>query len=142
MRNQGTLLTLAATVWVTNFKRNSPFADMLPHWPQLFLHPIEFFRTTAEVIRLDAERTTAETMERRKRKVEDVQKRAQYRKAHGMEQDEGFGGWTVKSDEQSLGPAIPLGNSDGQSPITEEGNSDGSEQVREKKPLKKWLGIW
>jgi hypothetical protein len=115
---------------------------MLPHWPQLFLHPIEFFRTTTEVIRLDAERTTAETMERRKRKVEDVQKRAQYRKAHGMEQDEGFGGWTAKSDEQSLGPAIPLGNSDGQSPIAEEGNSDGSEQVREKKPLKKWLGIW
>lgn len=86
-----------------------------------------------EVLRLDSERTTAETMERRKRKVEDVQKRAAYRKAHGLETED-FGGWTSKNDEQLLGPGMPVGDhAEGELP---------TEQVRPKKPLKKWLGIW
>lgn len=128
----GTLFTLAGTVWITNFKRNSPFADMLPSWTQLFIHPIACVRTFMEVLKLDSERSTAETMERRKRKVEDVQKRAAYRKAHGMETDD-FGGWTAKSDGQLLGPGMPIGDAEGEQP---------TEQVRPKKPLKKWLGIW
>ena len=106
---------------------------MLPSWTLLFVHPIAFFRTFFEVLRLNSEHNTAETMERRKRKVEDVQKRAAYRKAHGLEKDETFGGWTAKSDEQLLGPAIPVGDSEGGSP---------EEIVRQKRPLKKWLGIW
>ncbi|PMD23827.1 hypothetical protein NA56DRAFT_568375 [Hyaloscypha hepaticicola] len=128
----GTLFALAGTVWITNFKRRSPFADMLPSWTQLFIHPIACTRTFLEVLKLDSERTTAETMERRKRKVEDVQKRAAYRKAHGMETDESFGGWTAKSDGQLLGPGMPIGDVEGEQ----------TEQARPKKPLKKWLGIW
>jgi len=86
---------------------------------------------------MNSDYNTAETMERRKRKVEDVSKRAAYRKAHGLEQDESFGGWTAKSDEQLLGPGIPIGDGEGL-------NADGQSQavVREKKPLRKWLGIW
>jgi hypothetical protein len=105
---------------------------MLPSWTQLFIHPIACTRTFLEVLRLDSERTTAETMERRKRKVEDVQKRAAYRKAHGMETDESFGGWTAKNDGQLLGPGMPIGDVEGEQ----------TEQARPKKPLKKWLGIW
>jgi len=74
-------------------------------------------------------------MERRKRKVEDVQKRAAYRKAHGLETED-FGGWTSKSDEQLLGPAMLTGS---------EQNAEGEmaeQAARPKKPLKKWLGIW
>lgn len=85
---------------------------------------------------MESGRRTAETMERRKKKVEDVQKRAAYRKAHGLEKDESFGGWTAKNDEQLLGPGIPIGDAEG-------GEGASTEQVaREKKPLKKWLGIW
>jgi len=39
-----------------------------------------------EVLRLHTAHVTAETMERRKHKVEDVAKRAAYRKAHGLDQ--------------------------------------------------------
>ncbi|KAH9223404.1 hypothetical protein DL95DRAFT_420129 [Leptodontidium sp. 2 PMI_412] len=137
----GTLFGLATSVWVTNFKRNSPFADMLPAWSQLFVHPIAFFRTFMEVVKMNSDYITAETMERRKRKVEDVAKRAAYRKAHGLDKDEGFGGWTAKTDEQLLGPGIPVG-------AEGEGVKDGEAQVqsepvvREKRPLKKWFGIW
>lgn len=85
---------------------------------------------------MNSDYNTAETMERRKRKVEDVAKRAAYRKAHGMEQDESFGGWTAKSDDQLLGPGIPIEDAE----VGAEGQSQAA--VREKKPLRKWLGIW
>jgi hypothetical protein len=76
-------------------------------------------------------------MERRKRKVEDVSKRAAYRKAHGLENDQSFGGWTAKSDEQLLGPAIPIGDTEGVKDVEAQEHVDS-----ERKPAKKWLGIW
>lgn len=81
---------------------------------------------------------SAETFEKRKRKVDDVGKRAAYRKAHGLDKDEGFGGWTAKTDEQSLGPAIPTGDS----VVVESGETAAEPVVREKRVLKKWFGIW
>merc|ERR1711939_490552 len=121
--------------------RNSPFADLLPAWSQLFVHPIAFFRTFMEVVKMNSDYVTAETMERRKRKVEDVAKRAAYRKAHGLDKDESFGGWTAKSDEQLLGPGIPVGAAEGINGV--DGERPQSEPVvREKRPLKKWFGIW
>jgi hypothetical protein len=84
-----------------------------------------------------------ETMEKRQQKVEDVAKRAAYRKAHGMDTDESFGGWTAKSDEQLLGPGIPVGDvavaAEGQPALEPQQESPVQ---REKRPLKKWLGIW
>jgi hypothetical protein len=101
---------------------------MLPHWTQLFLHPIAFSRTFYEVMRLHTAHVSAETQERRTRKVEDVQKRSAYRKAHGLDKDEGIGGWMAKSDDQLLGPAMVA-------------EGEIKEPVERKKP-KKWLGIW
>ncbi|CZT00697.1 uncharacterized protein RAG0_08636 [Rhynchosporium agropyri] len=140
----GTLFGLAATVWVSNFKRNSPFAEMLPAWSDLLFHPIAFFRTFVEVVKMNADYVTAQTMERRKQKVEDVAKRAAYRKAHGLDKNEGFGGWTAKTDEQLLGPGIPVGDAE----VVKEGEVEVQTEsvtapvVREKRPLKKWFGIW
>lgn len=129
---------MAGFVFITNFKRNSPFADMIPHWTQLFVHPIKFTRTWIEILRLHTAHVTAETQERRKHKVEDVAKRSAYRKAHGLDKDEGFGGWTAKTDEELLGPAIPLGDGEGK-----EGELAAEQLPREKRPpVKKWLGIW
>ena len=133
---------MAATVFITNFKRESPFADMLPPWTQLFIHPIRFARTWLEVLRLNQTHVSAETQERRKRKVEDVAKRSAYRKAHGLDKNEGFGGWMAKSDDQLVGPAIPLG-ADAKDGEAVAGQVPSAEQVhRERKPIKKWLGIW
>jgi len=130
---------MATTVFVTNFKRDSPFADMIPPWTQLLLHPVKYTRTVLEVLKLHQAHITAETQERRKRKVEDVAKRSAYRKAHGLE-NEGFGSWTAKSDNELVGPAIPLGDD------SKEGDVAGdqiTEQVPpERRPIKKWLGVW
>lgn len=134
---------MAGFVWATNFKQNNPFADMLPTWGQVFTHPIVSSRKFFEVVKLTTDYTTAETMERRKRKVEDVQKRAAYRTAHGLDKDESFGGWTAKSEKEVLGPGIPVADvvdaqvGEGETPIVEQ------QVVRqEKRPVKKWLGIW
>ncbi|KAE8452793.1 hypothetical protein EG329_013065 [Mollisiaceae sp. DMI_Dod_QoI] len=138
-----TLFSMAAFVWFTNFKSNSPFGDMLPSLWQSVTHPIASTKTFFQVIKLDADHHTRETMEKRARKVEDVQKRAAYRKAHGLDTGEGFGGWTAKSEEEVLGTGIHVPDiavaqeGQGDVPVAEE-----QDVRKEKKPLKKWLGIW
>ena len=69
--------------------------------------------------------------------MEDVSKRAAYRKAHGLENDQSFGGWTAKSDEQLLGPAIPIGSTESVKAVQAQEHVDS-----ERKTTKKWLGIW
>lgn len=103
---------------------------------------------------------TAVTKERRKQKVDDVQKRSEYRKAHGIAQGEGiFGGWTAKADEESVGPAL---RDESASPTFTRGvdMQKAAEDIEEhaaqnSKPTfvdfdgktqpveqKKWFGIW
>ena len=90
---------------------------------------------------------SAQTAERRKKKVEDVQKRAEYRKAHGLDKEEGFGGWTARKDEEVLGPGLRAadrvvheGGSPGEGEVTGSGLHTDFEGRR--KPVKKWFGIW
>lgn len=120
---------------MTNFKRTSPFAEMIPPWQNLLLHPITFFRQWAEVIKLNAARTTAETDEMRARKVDDVGKRALFRKAHGLDKDETFGGWTAKDDKELLDAVMPPAE------VAAVGG-EAHEQAAEKRKVKKWFGIW
>lgn len=96
-------------------------------------------------------RTSAETAERRKRGVEDVQKRSTYRKAHGLESEEsqGLGGWTSGSDEEAHGPSLNAEGPLDPKPvrILRDKSPQGSETVYgdvelKKRPVKKWLGIW
>jgi hypothetical protein len=110
---------------------------MLPAASDLFFHPIAFVRTCLEVLRLHTAHVSAETAERRRRKVEDIQKRAEYRKKHGLEH-EGFGGWTAKTDGDDLGPALPTGAAVA---AVQDGET-GDQVQRPRKQVKKWLGIW
>jgi hypothetical protein len=72
--------------------------------------------------------------EQRHRRVEDAEKRKQYRVAHGLEEAE-----PEKKDES--------GNEvDVQSPVAAVEGADGKNEFVDwdgnKKPAKKWLGIW
>ncbi|KAK0705284.1 hypothetical protein B0H67DRAFT_522950, partial [Lasiosphaeris hirsuta] len=86
----GTLGALAIFTATENFKRKSPFADMLPAAGDFLRHPIEASRTLLEVIKLDELHTSAQVAARRQRHVDDVAKREVYRKAHGLSQEQGF----------------------------------------------------
>lgn len=113
---------------------------------------------------MHSEHVTAKTAEMRRQKVEDVKRRSEYRKAHGLEDadDSKFGGWTAKSDDEVLGPT-PAMREGGQLPV-ELGSSIAMDlaQAEVKPPVandatektyvdfegntrpveKKWFGIW
>ncbi len=108
---------------------------------------------------MDVARTTAETQERRKRDLEDVQKRNTYRRAHGLveENAQGMGGWKAKGDVETGHP--PLGpdgvarrpSSAEVAVLGDDSAIQTSDSSREralvdwedsKRPVKKWLGIW
>lgn len=87
---------------------------------------------------------SAQTAERRRKKVEDVQKRAEFRKAHGIDQGEGFGGWTAKEEGEGLGPALGAAAGAGAAAVGAGADEKGvyTDFEGRKKPVKKWLGIW
>ena len=108
---------------------------------------------------MDVARTTAETQERRKRDLEDVQKRNTYKRAHGLleENSQGMGGWKAKGDVETsqppLGPfGVAMRPSSAEVSVLGDGSAietSGSSKERalvdwegSKRPVKKWLGIW
>jgi hypothetical protein len=115
----------------------------------IFAHPITFFSRWAEVYQMHVAYTSAKTAERRKEKMDDVQKRSEYRKAHGIEPPEGvLGGWTAKSDAELTGPALREGGVVTEpveaSPVTNE-VEDGTyvDFEGKRQPVKKkWFGVW
>lgn len=79
-----------------------------------------------------------ETREKRRRRVDDAEKRRQYRVAHGLEEPNekdlaGADGKEVAVDDQSPVAKEQQGEDDKNVYVDWEGN---------KRPVKKWLGIW
>lgn len=103
-RPQGTLAGLALFTLVENFKRTTPFADMLPSSSDYREQPLASARTLYEVWQLTQLHNSTVVAGRRKKSVDDVAKRAEYRKAHGIEQDGGLGSWTARGDAQAMQP--------------------------------------
>ncbi|KAG8160510.1 hypothetical protein KVR01_010046 [Diaporthe batatas] len=97
----GTLASLAIFVATENFKSNTPFADMLPESSDYWEHPIVSLYTLYDVWRLTQLHNSAIVAEKRKKNVDDVVKRAEYRKAHGLDKEGGFGNWTARDDPQA-----------------------------------------
>lgn len=100
---------------------------------------------------------SAQTAEMRKQKVEDVKKRSEYRKAHGIEESEGIlGGWTARGENYSTNPAAREGDVDFskksvestidalQSPeeVSEQSGTYVDFEGKQQPVKKKWFGIW
>ena len=120
---------------------------------------MNFLSQYIEVYKLHTAHISAETAERRRKKVDDVSKRSAYRKAHGLDKEQGFGGWMARGEGEESGTGMKVdgavGSEIGGPTAAETGNSmspvssdsgAGDAVYRnlggEKKPLKKWLGIW
>ncbi|KAF3766230.1 hypothetical protein M406DRAFT_356243 [Cryphonectria parasitica EP155] len=103
----GTLFSLAVYTYSENFKATSPFAEMLPSGADFWQHPIISLRTAHEVWKLTTLHNSAVVADKRKKKVDDVAKRSEYRKAHGLEQKGGFGNWTAREDDPEKLQAPP-----------------------------------
>jgi len=131
---------------------------MLPDRSHFLSHPIDFMTQWVHVYKLHMEHISAETAEKRRRDLDDVERRRQYRKAHGMEQQGGLAGWTglgaiespgvrVKAEEPVPGgeKVVVGGETDA---VVASGIPEGTQEGyrdfegKQKKPVKKWLGIW
>jgi ribosomal protein S19E (S16A) len=153
---QGTLSGLAIWTFALNFTHTSPFADMLPPLEDYLWHPISSVGTLIEVLRLHEAHKNAMISEKRKRLVDDVAKRAAYRKAHGLPEEMGFFKdkpmSKSKADEEIVQQHIDEGETEG---VVVEGQADAShedekgrrltEEERQEvvvKTKQKWVGIW
>ncbi|KAK7746912.1 hypothetical protein SLS53_002100 [Cytospora paraplurivora] len=104
----GTLASLAIFTVVENFKRNTPFAEMLPSSADFREHPVVSLRTIYDVWQLTEIHNSAVVAAKRKKNVDDVAKRAEYRKAHGLDQEAGWFNWTVRgSGQEETAPQQP-----------------------------------
>lgn len=86
----GSLTSLAIYTMVLNFKSTTPFADFLPEREDLLRHPIQSTRMIIDVVKMTEAHKTQRIQEKRKRAIEDVAKRAEYRKAHGLPEEMGL----------------------------------------------------
>ena len=100
-----------------------------------------------EILKMHTAHVSAETAEQRKRKVEDVEKRKQYRRAHGLEAKPDLDNGDAESHDGLL--ARVQGSTDAAvdpSPSAGGVNNSNAEVYADwegrKKPVKKWLGIW
>ncbi|CAK7564209.1 MAG: hypothetical protein SEPTF4163_002095 [Sporothrix epigloea] len=143
-----TLAALAVFTMVENFRRTSPFVDMLPTLSEAMQQPILAVQQTIEVVRLTEHHRVTAIAERRQMRVDDVAKRTMYRKAHGMDETVGFGsngGW-FSSGGSNKGPLPPTRNEpsepvvDDASPIRSETGAE--KPVEEAEQRKKFLGIF
>lgn len=79
-------------------------------------------------MKMDSEHNSLQASEKRKRISDDVVKRQEYRVAHGLEE-----------------PQVAEGEGEGQEKEKAEGQAGGVQDdavVHERRPLKKWFGIW
>jgi hypothetical protein len=151
------LISLVIAVQIVDFTSSTPYASLLPPRSLFLAHPFSYLGRYWEVYRMHVEYISQQTAERRRRKVEDVRKRSEFRKAHGLEESEAgaFGGWTAKSDEEVMGPGMKEG---GEFVVSSRatGKADRGEVVPvngeqetyvdfdgNRQPVrKKWFGIW
>ncbi|KAK4547468.1 hypothetical protein LTR36_001124 [Oleoguttula mirabilis] len=149
----GILVSLTIGVFLQDFLTTTPYRDILPPNSMIFAHPLTFFGRWIEVYQMHISYTSAQTAERRKQKVDDVQKRSEYRKAHGINQgDSVLGGWTAKEETESMGPALRegralVGSADMDASPVAAGAADANGtfvdfEGKQQPMRKKWLGIW
>jgi hypothetical protein len=133
---QSVLISCAGFTFTTNFKATSPFAHLLPSWSGLLTSPIGTISQAFSVWRMHVQHNSMRVREQRHRRVEDAEKRKQYRIAHGLEEA------APEKDAKDVAEV------DAQSPVADaavdvkEGAKDFVDWEGNKRPVKKWLGIW
>lgn len=146
---------MAFFTFLTNFLTSTPYKDQLPPNNFFFSHPFAFISQYFQVYKLHTEYVSEQTAEHRRQKVEDVRKRSEYRSAHGLDKQggifggSGLGGWTVKGDEEVMGPGMKESGLSGgleeemrKAAVEREGSGEVVDMEGRRRPVKKWLGIW
>ncbi|KAF4556971.1 Hypothetical protein D9617_1g088530 [Elsinoe fawcettii] len=149
------LVSLGFFTILTNFLHTTPYKDQLPPNNMFFSHPFRFLGRWWEVYQMHTDFVTQQTIAKREAKVDDVRNRSEYRKAHGIDEEAGIGGWTFRTEKKAEtladveeartreGGEVPqLAGGDMQRAV--EGGVQGEyvDFGGERKKVKKWFGIW
>ncbi|KAI5863452.1 hypothetical protein GGS23DRAFT_621096 [Durotheca rogersii] len=107
----GTLGSLAVYTFAANFRATSPYADMVPPLADLPRDPLAYARLAFEALRLHEQHQAALAGETRRQRADDLLKRNEYRRAHGLEPaTRGFFGGA--GEIRTPGPAPPAAPAD------------------------------
>jgi hypothetical protein len=106
---------------------------MLPAFSDFFTSPFNSMSALIEVIRLDSAHKAVMIQEQRMQRVNDVAKRKEYRKAHGIDESQTLP-WAGKVKANVEGPAPVIS-------VEEEAKRKAFE-LELQAPRKKWLGIF
>jgi hypothetical protein len=139
------LTSLAFFTFSENFKRTSPFAHLLPPWSGLLSHPIDTISQAMTVYRMHVDHTSMRTREKRHRRIDDAEKRRQYRIAHGLEEpdDAGSRDGLTEDDQSPIAPDADQPKKNDPPTSQEAAREDLPRGFEGKKgPAKRWLGIW
>jgi hypothetical protein len=141
-----------------DFHSRNKYPDLVPHSSLFFSHPFQYISQYMQVYRMHKQAETAENMAKKQRKQDEVRKRREYMRAHGIEHEGPYGMGTVEGDEYRA----KMEEERAQWSIEEKAReevaaelrerrraeaevSDG-EEVRgfdgERRKVKKWFGIW
>ncbi|KAL9048720.1 MAG: hypothetical protein Q9162_007581 [Coniocarpon cinnabarinum] len=150
----GVLTSLAIYSITLSFLNHTAFRDQLPSKQDWTAHPYQSLKQWIHVYRLHVAHESELVADKRRKKLEDAEKRREFMRAHGVEPGFLTGSWmekfgTVEGDQareamqrQMEEERTREGRSvDEQSPVAVDGH--GETQPRMERPKRKvWLGIW
>ncbi|KIW06792.1 uncharacterized protein PV09_02472 [Verruconis gallopava] len=93
------LVALAGATFYIDFHSKNKYPDLLPPASLLWSHPIEYMSQYAQVYKMHKQEEAAENLKKRQRKQDEVRKRREYMRAHGIEHEGPYGLGTVEGDE-------------------------------------------
>lgn len=86
------------------FTTTNRYPELLPSSSLFFSHPIRYVKTYAQVVRMNMEASSTEALNNMHRNADDVQRRGEFRRAHGIPETTGTAAWlglgTVEEDER------------------------------------------
>lgn len=142
---QGVLTSLATFTFTTTFKANTPFAHLLPSWSDLIWHPFDTLGQAITVYKMDVEHKTIQAEEKRLQKFGDAYRQHRYRVAHGIKDGPEIGPEADVFVDRKKAVEDKVQQKEEEKRMEREHEHEQGEYVDfegNRKPVKKWLGIW
>lgn len=86
------------------FTTTNRYPELLPAKSLFFSRPIQYVKTYVQVVKMNMEASSKEALSHMHRNADDVERRTQFRKAHGIAETAGMAAWlglgTEEEDER------------------------------------------
>lgn len=155
----GVLFMFAGWAFLLDFWSKNKYPELLPAKALFFSHPIQYLRQYGRVYRMHVEALSAETAEVRRRSGDDVRRRKEYLRHHGMEEESVLARWGFGVEEtprekrqREIDETLARKAVEGAGGVVpqqkmgvdrERGDEEGYRDFDgEKRRVKKWFGIW